>query len=355
MDKVKLNHIVISLIAGGTLMFTAGCTRSGPQNVMASDKSDHPIAHPNVVLACPGRTEGRTEAVQVGAAADGIVKQVFVKEGDHVWRGAKLAQIDCQDVEASLMSVKAEVESARQVKLRLERGSREEERLAAEQRTIAAKAVLDESASRLKRMTELRASKVVAATDFDSAQRDYDVAEAKLKEARRNEEFVNAHALREEIEKADADIRAADFRVVALREKMSKCDVTAPMDGTILRVLIKPGEAYSTMAPQPLFTLSDLSVRRIRAEVDERDVMKVRAGQQVLVSTEADQDDRYTGVVESISRTMGRKHTQTGDPSEKSDRDVLETLVRLKNGADLPVGMRVIVKFEAFDKDRSER
>lgn len=316
---------------------------------MASNKPDYPIARPNVVLASPGRTEGRTETVQVGAAADGIVKEVFVKEGQRVQRGAKLAQIECQDVEASLLAAQAEAESAKQVKTRLVRGSREEERLAAEQRTRAAQAVLYESASRLKRMIELRDSKVIAPIDFDQSQRDYDVAEAKLKEARRNEEFVKAAALKEEIDKADADIRAADFRVAALHEKIVKCDVTAPIDGTILRVMIKAGEAYSTMTPQPLFTMSDLSVRRVRAEVDERDVSRVHVGQHVLVSTGADQDDRYKGVVESVSNTMGRKHIQSGDPSEKSDRDVLEAIVRLKNGSDLPVGMRVIVKFEAIE------
>ncbi len=348
MDKVELRYIVTAL-AAGAMLFMTGCSRSTSQNVLASDKAEHLVARSNVVLACPGRTEGRTETVQVGAATDGIVKHVFVKEGQRVARGTKLAQIDCQDIEASYLSAKAEVDSAQQVKSRLLRGSRDEEPLAAEQRTAAAKAMLDESATRLQRAKALREGNVISATDFDQAQRDNDVAEAKLKEARRNEELVKAGALREEVEKADADIRAADFRVVALREKMSKCDVTAPMDGTILRVLIKPGEAYSTMAPQPLFTLADLSVRRVRAEVDERDVMKVRVGQHVLVSTEADQDDRYKGVVESVSRTMGRKHTLSADPSEKSDRDVLETLVRLQNGSELPVGMRVIVKFEAVD------
>src|SRR5260370_1766737 len=348
MDRSKLHGVLTSLIAGAVL-FVPGCSRSISQNVMASERADRPAARPNIVLACSGRTEGRTETVQVGAASDGIVKSVFVQEGERVARGAKVAHIDCQDIEASYLSAMAEGESARQLKTRLLRGSRDEERFAAEQRTAAAKAVLAESATRLKRMNELRESKVVAAMDFDQAQRDYDVAEARMKEARRNEELVKAGALKEEIEKADADIRAADFRVVAFREKMAKCDVIAPTDGTILRVLIKPREAYSTMAPQPLFTLADLSIRRVRAEVDERDVMKVRVGQHVLVSTEAAQNDRYKGVVESVSRTMGRKHTLSADPSEKSDRDVLETLVRLQTGSELPVGMRVIVKFEGAD------
>jgi len=346
--RIELHQIVIALAAGAMLCVT-GCSKGTSQNVIASSKPDFPIARPNVVLASPGRTEGRTETVQVGAATDGIVREVFVKEGDRVTRGARLAQIDCQDIQASLLAAQAEAESAQQVKARLLHGSRDEERLAAEQRTLAAKAVLDESTSRLKRMKDLRDSKVLAPIDFDQAQRDFDVAEAKLKEARRNEEFVKANALKEEIDKADADIRAADFRVTALHEKIAKCDVTAPMDGTILRVWSKSGVAYSTMAPQPLFTRSDLSVRRVLAEVDERDVTKVHVGQHVLVSTEADQDDRYHGVVESVSSTMGRKHVQSGDPSEKSDRDILEALVRLKKGSDLPVGMRVIVKFEGVE------
>src|SRR6266487_2353378 len=159
MDKLGLHHIVTAL-AAGALLFATGCSRSTSQNVMASDKADHLVARSNVVLAAPGRTEGRTETVQVGAATDGIVKQVFVKEGDHVVRGTKLAQIECQDIEASYLSAKAEAESSRQVKSRVMRGSRDEERLAAEQRTAAAKAMLDESATRLQRMKALRESNV---------------------------------------------------------------------------------------------------------------------------------------------------------------------------------------------------
>lgn len=345
MNRTKLSGVLVAAVA---IVSLAGCSRSGPKNVMASDQADRLIPQPNVVLACPGRIEGRTETVQVGAGADGVVRQVLVREGQAVRRGARLAEIDCHDLESSLQSARAELDAAEQVKVRLLRGSREEERQSAEQRTIAAKAVLDEARTRLDRMKQLKANGVVAAVDFDQAQRDYDVAEAKLKEARRNEELVKASALQEDVDKADAEIRAAGYRVHTMEDKIGKCTVTAPMDGTILRVLMKPGEAYSTMAPMPIFTMSDLSVRRVRAEVDERDVMKVRAGQTVLVSTEADQNDRYHGVVESVSKTMGRKHIQTGDPSDKSDRDVMETLVRLDKGVDLPVGMRVVVKFEGL-------
>jgi multidrug resistance efflux pump len=256
-----------------------------------------------------------------------------------------LAEIDCPDLQAAFEEAKSEAESARQVKARLMRGSRDEERLSAEQRTLAAKAVVEEAAAHLKRMKDLHDSGVMARADLDQVKRDYDVAEAKLREAIRNEELVKAPALAEEVAKADSDIASAEHRIEIVQEKMSKCVVTAPINGAILRVLMRPGESFSTLTPRPIFTMADLSIRRVRAEVDERDVAKVRVGQKVLISSDALQNQMLEGVVERISDTMGRKKILTGDPSEKADRDVLEAMIDLKGAIKLPVGMRVTVQF----------
>src|SRR5258708_30139863 len=43
-----------------------------------------------VVFASPGRVEGASETTQLGAAADGILKAVYVKEGQFVKRGTLL-------------------------------------------------------------------------------------------------------------------------------------------------------------------------------------------------------------------------------------------------------------------------
>jgi hypothetical protein len=91
--------------------------------------------------------------------------------------------------------------------------------------------------------------------------------------------------------------------------------------------------------------MADISVRRIRAEVDERDVSKVRVGQKVLITSDALQNQQLQGVVGQISDTMGRKKILSGDPSEKADRDVLEAMIDLNGEIKLPVGMRVTVEF----------
>jgi multidrug efflux pump subunit AcrA (membrane-fusion protein) len=57
-----------------------------------------------VAFASPGRVEGASETTQVGAAADGILKAVYVKEGQFVKRGTLLGEIGCDELQASLQT-----------------------------------------------------------------------------------------------------------------------------------------------------------------------------------------------------------------------------------------------------------
>lgn len=326
----------------------AGCA---PERRPAASGNPAPAAEaapssPKVLFACQGRVEGRSETVEVGAAADGVVTAVYVEEGRDVRRGQVVAEIGCEDLKASLLEAETAIDAARQVKVRLVRGSREEERLAAEQRTVQARAVLKQAESDLARRKRLVERDDISRADYDQAQRDYDVAVARLNEAIRNEQLVKAPALPEEIAKADADIHTAERRVATISERIAKCRITAPISGTVLRVLIKRGESFSTLTPRPIAHIADLSLQRVRAEVDERDVARVRAGQKVLVFQEGARERAVSGTVESIYHTMGRKHVTSGDPAEKTDRDVLETMILLdKQAPRFPLGLRVIVQF----------
>lgn len=350
MCGMKQSALITGSVCIGVSLLLSGCTSSmassQPQAAPASTGISSG-ASAAVVLASPGRVEGRSETIQVGAATDGLIKSVYVQEGQTVTAGQLLAEIDCPELQANLRTATAEVESYQQVRARLLRGSREEERRSAEQRTAAAQAVVAQSEAELHRYEELFGSRVASQKDLDTARRDYDVAEARLREARKNEELVKAGPLTEELAKADADIQASEERKNAIEDRIGKCRVLAPINGTVLQTLMRRGESFSTLMPKPLFTIADLSVRRVRAEVDEHDVPKVRRGQQVLISSEGDQPQTFPGTVASVSRMMGRKKILTGNPSEKADRDVLEALVDFDatKTVEFPVGMRVVVQF----------
>src|SRR5260370_5670756 len=127
----------------------------------------------------------------------------------------------------------------------------------------------------------------VAGASYDKAIRDLGVAEANLRAAVRPEELLAAPPLQEEKARADADVFAAEGRVRTVQERIGKCSISAPIDGTILRVYARRGESFSTVTPRPLFSLADTSSRHIKAEIDERDVDKESVGQTVIIHADA--------------------------------------------------------------------
>jgi ABC exporter DevB family membrane fusion protein len=299
-----------------------------------------------VVLASPGRIEGASDSLDVGAAMDGVIRSIYVTEGQRVSRGQVLAGLDCRELQSALPVAESEAESSRQVRERLLRGSRKEEREAAAQRTIAAKAVLAQATLQVDRLRELANADAVSRSSLDEALRDAGVAEAEYQRALRNEELVNAGPLTEEVAKADADLQAAEKRIELGHDKLAKCVIRAPIDGTVLRITLRQGESFALVAPRPVLTIADISGRRVCAEVDERDVGKVHIGQQVVVSSEGFAGQRFTGTVTRVAALMGRKSIITGDPADKNDRDVLEVTAQLEPAATaLPVGLRATVQF----------
>jgi HlyD family secretion protein len=306
-----------------------------------------------VAFASPGRVEGASETTQIGAAADGILKAVYVKEGQFVKRGTLLGEIACDDLRASLQTAMAEADSARQARTRILRGARDEERRIATEKTAAARATFDEAKSRQDMQRALYQKEEISRASYEQAVRDLGVADANLRASVRTEELLAAPPLQEDKARADAEVLAAEGRARTVQERIGKCLILAPIDGTVLRVFAKTGESFSTVTPRPLFSLADTSTRYIKAEIDERDVDKALIGQKVIIQADALDGKMLTGSVVRISAMMGRKSISTGDPSDKSDRDVLEAVIGLEgNPLSLPIGLRVTVKFLATDSSK---
>jgi HlyD family secretion protein len=337
-----LGGLVALLVSAGVAFF--GTSRH--RNLVQAHGTSPTDAGRAVVFASPGRVEGASETTQVGAAADGILKSVFVKEGQFVKRGTLLGEIACDDLQPALQTAMAEADSARQARARLLRGARDEEKKIANEKTAAARATFEEAKSRLDMQRALYQKEQVSRATYDQAVRDLGVADANLRAALRTEELVAAPPLQEDTARADADVLAAEGRVRTVQERIAKCSIAAPIDGTVLRVYARRGESFSTVTPHPLFSLADTSTRHIKAEVDERDVDKLSLGQSVIIQADALEGKKLRGSVARISAMMGRKSISTGDPSDKSDRDILEAVIDLDdNSRSLPIGLRVTVQF----------
>ncbi|MEO5922597.1 MAG: efflux RND transporter periplasmic adaptor subunit [Bryobacteraceae bacterium] len=297
------------------------------------------------IAAAQGRVEGRSDAVEVEASADGTIQTLLVREGQWVAKDQVIATLSCDNLDSEVRSLEAAIEATKQARARILRGSRDEEKQLAEENVRNAKIILDQAERQNDRMQMLLSKEDIPRQTAEAAQRDFDTAESAWKTAVQRQKLANSGALPEEIAKADAEVFAAEQKLGAAIAQRAKCTVRSPINGTVTHVNLHVGEAFSTVVPRPIVTIADLSERRIRAEVDERDLAKIHVNQRVRIRAEG-LPGPVGGTVTWSSVVMGRKTARSTDPAERSDRDILETLIVPDRGVgSLPLGLRVVVEF----------
>jgi multidrug resistance efflux pump len=298
------------------------------------------------VAAAPGRIEGSSDMISIGASISGTVERVDVRQGDHVKAGQTLVRIVCDDWKARLALRIAERQATDAVYRRLVNGARKEEREIAQDELILSEARLVEAQARLNRSTALTQTNSVSVSVRDVDDRDARMALAQREVARNRIGLILAGTREEELAEAKAKDTAAGHAIEAARAELEKCEVRSPVAGVVLRKNVSEGELISLFYPKPLMVVSEIQGYRVRAEVDESDVPNIRDGQSVEVVVFPKNQVRLRGKVSKIAPVMGRRQILTADPADKSDRDVVEVLIALENKPEsIPIGLRVSVLF----------
>jgi ABC exporter DevB family membrane fusion protein len=293
------------------------------------------------IAAGPGLVEPLSEEIRVSAQIGGRLESVFADEGDRVKAGQVLAIVDNRDYRARVESAEAEMGLREAERRRIVNGARTQERREAAAALSEAEAVFENARAEQARRQNLLRERVVSRAEAEDADRAARVAGARVEAVRERVDLINADAREEDRARAEADVSLARARLDEARAVYEKTFIRAPIDGVILRRHRKAGESVSTQFDSPIITMADDRVRRVRVDVDETDVGRIAVGQPAYVTADAFGGRRFTGRVIRIGQLLGRKNVRTDEPTERVDTKVLETLVELEDGRELPLGLRV--------------
>ena len=313
--------------------------RIGPASEVGSQAM--PVPAPRTRIAALGRVEPGSNERYVAAAMTGRLASVSVDEGDPVSEGEVLAVLENADHEARGRSAEASLAVARASLDRVRNGARPAERQEAAAQVREAQAVLALAERELERQQGLAKRELSSAQDLDRARSEHAVAVARLARAQQHREVIDSPPRADDLARAQAEVALAEARVAEARAILEKSRVRAPVSGIVLRKLRHGGEQVTEMGDTPILVLGDTSHLRVRAEVDEADIALVRVGQEAYVQADAYGDRRFPGRVSRVGSLMGRKTLRNEQPSERVDTRVLEALIDLEPGTDLPVGLRV--------------
>lgn len=108
---------------------------------------------------------------------------------------------------------------------------------------------------------------------------------------------------REKLDGARESADGAKNKLESVKNSMESYTVTAPISGTVIRKNMKAGDKITAKGSGDgtMAVIYDLSAITFSMSIDELDVSKVKAGQKVEITAEAAGDAVFEGMVENVS------------------------------------------------------
>lgn len=267
------------------------------------------------------------EKVLVLAAPPGaILSELRVERGQRVQAGEVLAVLQNAERErAQLARAEQELRMAEIDLQRLREGERAE-LIAAQIAEIAAlQAESEVQQARVDQFRQLVADGLLAQDSFDDIAVRNRALAARI-EAETNRLLSMRSGRSEDIDRATAQLAAAEAAVALARASYRMQQIFAPIDGTILSLHAQPGEAVQPHGA--VLSMGDTANMMVRAEIDEADVHRLRLGARVTITSMA-----FSGTVEGelveIEPLMDSNFVQPIAPTARVDRRVMPARIRL--------------------------
>ena len=262
----------------------------------------------------------------------GRVALVLVAENQEVAQGAELLQLDDAAARSKLIEAEVGVELAQ---LQLSQAHKQPGLRAI--RVAQQQAVLDAmtsrvAAARLVRAREEKLAQSVVVTQSDPSINNEKIRELEALERAETKRLaeIESQDVAVEIRRAEYALKAAESRREQARLALDECSLRAPRPGTVLRVLVAPGDVVSGQPGQPAMLFAAAGPQVIRATIEQEFAGRVKEGAQALVRDEAEPTVTWRGRVTRLAAWYAERRTVLHDPSQFSDVRTLECVIALE-------------------------
>ncbi len=312
----------------------------------AAQGTEAALPKPAWAASSTGRIEPKDGEVRIDTQVAGKVVEVAVKTNTQVQAGDLLVRVDDEDLFAKYSSAEAEVlvrEREREDEpakgAGLEKRKAEDAVASAERALFHARQSFDDAGR------TFRAGKG-SADDLAKARTQLTAAKDRVATERAALATVAAKADMPLPTRLESAVTQARSDLLQVEQAVERTRIRAPSDGTVLNVWAKVGETAELMPDTALVLFGDISSLRVRAEVEERDVVKIHAGQRVVIRADAYPGRDFDGVVTTLAPALGPPRILSRGPRRPNDVEVLEVLATLDGQPALLTGMRVDVFFK---------
>lgn len=219
--------------------------------------------------------------IKISPYISGEVVELFVKEGDFVNKGHKLAKIDPEIYISTYEKIDAALKTS------------QANQANAKARVVQSESQFIKSELDFNRSKTLFEKDVISKADYDAAYSVYEVAKA------------DVIAAKENFKSSQFQVSSARASVKEAKENLNRTTIYAPNDGTVSKLNIEEGErvtgASQFSAGTEIMRIANLDVLEVNVEVNENDIVRVSLYDTAIIEVDAYLDKEFKGLVTEIA------------------------------------------------------
>jgi multidrug resistance efflux pump len=331
--------LMVLSVAGGNWALQGG--------KRTTDTPEEPAPASERAVVCFGHVDVEQGVTPLYPLQPGRVEELHVREGQAVKAGTVLFSLDRRAPEILVRQAEADLDAGR-ARLEQARKLLDQQPLREAQQAAAVEAVREKlraAEAVLAHREELRRANVHGSpAEMEAARALVGEVKAALRAEEKKLDELRLNDPRLEVRRAEADVKAKEAALERARLAVSECDVTAPCDGAVLRLLVSKGETLGGQPRQPAAWFCPQGPRVVRAEVDQEFARRVAVGQAATVRDDTIDGERWTGRVVRLSDWYTQRRSILQEPLQFNDVRTLECTIALDPDQPPPrIGQRVRV------------
>lgn len=228
--------------------------------------------------------------VSVGAQVSGQITRLHVDFGDQVKQGDPIAEIDSMTQQNDLANAKAALANAKA------------------QRAVQA-AALKKAQLAFARQKSMLAQNATSREDYETAEADLDTARA-------------------QVAALDAQIQQAQIQASTAEVDLGYTQITAPIDGTVVGVVVKEGQTVNSAQSAPtIVKVAQLDRMTVKAEISEADVVNLKPGLPVYFTILGEPGKRHSATLRMIEPAPSSINDNDSSSSASSGTTSTDTAI----------------------------
>lgn len=336
-----------------------------PKGALVADQETQPasISGKQSYIGGVGIIEPQSEIIAIGSEVPGVVEKVLVRPGDVVVKGQVLLQLDQRQSKADVQVAQSEL-LAQQARLSelLAQVDIQKARVKAAEVSVQEATLSEANAAReYERARQLRTQNAVSQEEMDTRTLSRDTSQVRTLEAKAR--LLEAEAGLRLLAEGDnppsiavqkAAVALAEANLLKAQTLVEIRTVKAPIDGTILSVVVRSGEFVpASIVSTPYLSMGVVDPLHIRVDIDETEIPRFRAGAKAYASLRGKPEDMVELEYVRTEPLVSPKRTLTGSVSERVDTRVMQIIYSVSpSKLKAAIGQQVDVYIEDLESSK---